>query len=396
MLNCVWSFGSLLVALSVPVLVSGCRSVESPRQKTSVQISLATNLLESARAEIAPDSHLSVYRLGIEPRGSQLVLTGDVDSVQARVQTLQRFKAAGIPLVDETVVLPASGLGDATWGVCNISTGAGREKPSHTAEMGTQLLMGEVVRIFKRVDDSYLSWYLVQSSDGYICWLPPENVVRCTREQADAWTSKPLLMVTQFEAQVRSEPRADSDPVCDLVLLDLVEKVGEAPGWLRIRLPDDREGYMEAGAAQDWRSWKASRKASAENIERSARQFVGRPYLWGANSPRGLDCSGFTKVVFALNGIDLMRNASQQARQGLEVSLGNDFADLKKGDLLFFGRRAQYGQPEKITHVGIYLGNKIFIHSADMVKISSLDPISPNGDAKHSSRLLHARRILSE
>jgi cell wall-associated NlpC family hydrolase len=97
-----------------------------------------------------------------------------------------------------------------------------------------------------------------------------------------------------------------------------------------------------------------------------------------------------------MNGIELNRNASEQVRQGAEVPLDPEFSKLKKGDLLFFGWARSYDGPEWITHVAIYLGNKSFIQSSEMVRISSLDPSAPNYDEHHSRALLYARRILKD
>jgi len=116
--------------------------------------------------------------------------------------------------------------------------------------------------------------------------------------------------------------------------------------------------------------------------------------LWGGNSPNGLDCSGFTKVVFCLNGIDLLRDSREQASQGVAVPLDGDLSQLKKGDLLFFGRRARGGGPQRVTHVGIYLGDKLFIHSSGRVQIASLDPASPIRDESRIRSLMWARRVL--
>ena len=109
-----------------------------------------------------------------------------------------------------------------------------------------------------------------------------------------------------------------------------------------------------------------------------------------------MDCSGLTKLTFFLNGIELHRNAAQQMVDGVDVPIDADLSELKKGDLLFFGRRAEGTTPEKITHVGIYLGDKLFIQSSETVHISSLDPDSPIRDAKQIRRLLHARRVLHQ
>src|SRR5208282_4306542 len=187
--------------------------------------------------------------------------------------------------------------------------------------------------------------------------------VRCTREEADAWQRGPLLVVTAFEGTILEQPREEAQPVSDVVPGDLVKKLGEEGEWLKVELPDQRAGFLPRKAAEDYLAWKQSRQPTADNIERTARRLIGRPYLWGGCSPKGLDCSGFAKLVFFLNGIDLKRNASHQVHQGVEVPLDDDLSQLRKGDLIFFGPRSRRGRPERITHVGIYLGNKLFIQS---------------------------------
>ena len=77
------------------------------------------------------------------------------------------------------------------------------------------------------------------------------------------------------------------------------------------------------------------------------------------------------------------------------MPLDADLSQLRKGDLLFFGRRARRGQPERVTHVGIYLGEKLFIQSSQRVRISSLDPQSPLREEYRIRSLLAARRVLN-
>lgn len=103
-----------------------------------------------------------------------------------------------------------------------------------------------------------------------------------------------------------------------------------------------------------------------------------------------------TRLAYFLNGVLLPRNASQQALVGLDIPVGKindeaDFSALKPGDLLFFAGGAN---PQKVTHVGMYIGGGRFIHSSGMVRISSLDPEA--GDYYGSKSLVKARRMLGE
>ena len=285
---------------------------------------------------------------------------------------------------------PAEELGDRVWGIACLSVASAREQPEHKAEMGTQVLMGNVVRVLK----GSRIWYYVEMADGYRAWVERGTIVRCTREQSEVWQHAPLHIVTALEGSILERPEMGAEPVSDVVMGDLVKRAGEAGDWLKVELPDGRAGFLPKKEAEEYGAWKQSRRPTPANIERTARTLLGRPYLWGANSPKGMDCSGFTKLVFYMNGIELKRNARDQAQQGVEAPLDRDLTQLRKGDLLCFGARAREGRPERVTHIGIYLGNKLFIQSSERVQINSLDPGSPIRDEHRSRSLVAARRIL--
>jgi cell wall-associated NlpC family hydrolase len=222
-------------------------------------------------------------------------------------------------------------------------------------------------------------------------------VVQCSAQTLAAWTNGPLLFITAYEDCIREKPQADAAPISDVVMGNLVKNSGTQGDWFKVELPDGRSGFIPAKSVANYSEWKRSRVATAETIEHTARMFLGRPYLWGGASAKGLDCSGFAKTVFFLNGIQLNRNASEQAWQGAPVSLDAEFTNLKKGDLLFFGfRGGRRGRGEMVTHVAIYLGDKQFIQSSQRVKVSSFDPASPLYDEHHARNLLFARHVLPE
>jgi cell wall-associated NlpC family hydrolase len=386
---------ALLVAAALAGMPCACAHLDSSGPKPESDRRLAIPLaIQSVQQKYAPDSRLAIFNVGVQHWGSELILTGEVDQAEARIETVQAVERTGSKVTDRIKVLPDEKLGDQVWGISCLSVASGRELPEHKAEMGTQVLMGNVVRVWKPSTNAVFRWYWTQSPDGYLSWLQTGTFVRCTREQVEAWNSSPLLIVTAFEDCIRERPDADAQPVSDVVVCDLVKKTGEEGDWYKVELPDQRTGFLPKKAAQDYAAWKQARHPAAENLERTARQFIGRPYLWGGNSPKGFDCSGFTKTVFFLNGVDLQRDSSKQAGQGVAVPLDAELSRLKKGDLLFFGRPARRGRPERVVHVGMYLGDKLFIHSSERVRISSLDSHSPLRDENRIRTLLRARRIL--
>lgn len=385
-----------LPALALACLPISCAHFDGAApQPEAEKSSPAGRAIQSVKDKYAPDSHLAIFNVGLQRQGRELVLTGDVDRVEARIEVVQAVERTGTRAKDQINVLPAERLGNEVWGLACLSVANARELPEHKAEMGTQVLMGQAVRVWKQSTNAVFPWFLVQAPDGYVAWMEGGAFVRCHHEKLDAWNRGPLLLVTAFEDRILEQPHADAPPVSDVVMCDRVRQTGEEGDWYHVALPDDRSGYLPKRAAANFAAWKQTRQATAQNIERTARSFLGRPYLWGGNSTKGFDCSGFTQQVFFLNGVDLLRNASAQARQGVAVPLDANLSGLRKGDLLFFGRRARRGEPDRVTHAGIYLGDKLFIQSSQRVRISSLDPQSPIRDEFHIRSLLGARRISS-
>ena len=127
---------------------------------------------------------------------------------------------------------------------------------------------------------------------------------------------------------------------------------------------------------------------------------MGIPYLWGGTSIKGMDCSGFTKTSYLLNGIVLPRDASQQALVGDKVdilendtlSISKALKNLKPGDHLFF---AADKRNRRVTHTAIYIGNGDFIQAAGLVRINSMISGSKNYDDFQSRTLVGARRVLT-
>ena len=168
--------------------------------------------------------------------------------------------------------------------------------------------------------------------------------------------------------------------------------------WTQIMLPSGKTGWVRSSQirqheeflsiAKEEGNSKTISDALMEDIIAEAFKLKGVPYLWGGMTPKGVDCSGLVRWSFLMNGILLPRNASQMIHCGDEVSL----SDMQRGDLVFFGTPASEGKPQRVTHVGIYIGDRHIIHSSHMVRVNSLDPSEPDY-YENAHRLIAARRL---
>jgi hypothetical protein len=176
---------------------------------------------------------------------------------------------------------------------------------------------------------------------------------------------------------------------------NILRSEGSTGRFTKIFFPDGRTGYVLSVKVSNYSEWLATRQPDAGHILATAHEMMGRPYLWGGASGKGMDCSGYTKTVFYLNGVQLPRDANQQAEVGEEVETDSTLKNLLPGDLLFFGRKATPEQKEKITHVAIYLGNGKIIHAANKVEIASLRRGEPDFVEHRLSSFVRSKRMLS-
>jgi len=267
-----------------------------------------------------------------------------------------------------------------------------RSKPSHSAELATQATLGTVLNVYKKDGD----WLYVQTPDKYLAWVDEGGVEWTDAQKASNWNQDTKIIYTQTYGRGYAGP-ADGDPiVTDLVAGNIlsVEKIADE-NYL-VRFPDGRNAYVRKGEAQLYKDWLVNLNATEDSLVATAQELMGVPYLWGGTSTKGVDCSGFTKTIYFLNGMVIPRDASQQVHTGISIDSTGNFDRLKKGDLLFFGRKATDSTKEKVTHVGMWTGNNEFIHSSGRVRVSSIDNTAINYDAFNLNRYLRTKRLFKQ
>ena len=289
-----------------------------------------------------------------------------------------------------------NGLAFAALSVINM-----REDPEYSAELGTQALMGTPVKVHYH-DNGY--WVNIETPDGYKAWVNEMAIVPIDQARLDTWKTTPRRIVTNYYTFFLDAPKPDANHVSDGVWGDIVEYVGTTGKYTEVDLPTGQRAFVPTADVTDLHAWVDSRQAvipadapqrdvekARQLILETARTFVGVPYLWAGTSIKGVDCSGFAKTVYFLNGYMLLRNASQQYKTGEPVDVSEGLDNLQPADLVFFGREATEEKPERITHVAIYMGDGKIIHSSQVVRINSLIEGEPD---YYSRKPIRACRIL--
>jgi len=351
----------------------------------------AEKAIVETRQQFAPDKRVALFKVEPGSRSGTLILRGETNLPEAKKSLLDKVSAQGVEFRDSIQVLPAANLEDQTYGVVTISVASIRSEPREAAELATQATLGTPLRIYKREG----LWCLVQTPDQYISWADVGAITWMKAGQYAVWQQSPKVIYLQPNGYSYTEASTASQIVSDLVGGAILRLVEEENNFLKVAYPDGREAFVAKTEAQPYPTWLSALKVNEESLIGTAKRMMGLPYLWGGTSFKAVDCSGFTKTIFFMNGMIIPRDASQQVHTGKLVDISQGFAQLRPGDLLFFGKATTDITPERVTHVGMWLGNNEFIHASSHVRISSVDAQALNYDAFNLNRLLRVKRILN-
>ena len=228
--------------------------------------------------------------------------------------------------------------------VCNVSVAPLRGENSHQSEMVSQLLYGESVEI-------------LETLGGF-------SKIRMDFDQYEGWVDS---------KQINTFDSGDSNSI---IITD---------NFISTELPEGKI-LLSAGSEVDVK-YLSHAQNTVSTISETALSFLNVPYLWSGRSYFGIDCSGFTQIVYKIHGCKLPRDAYQQAEIG---SVLDFIEESEPGDLAFFD-----DSEGKIVHVGIMLADQQIIHAYGKVRIDTLDSLGIfNKDLnRHTHKLRFVKRM---
>lgn len=348
---------------------------------------------ESIKEQYAPDNRVAIYDVEVDYyNNNKIIVSGETDSKIGYQKLLDSLKSLDIDFVNKIRVLPDTVIGSKMYAIGNNSVLNIRSEPKHSAELGTQGLLGMPLKVLDRNGD----FYRIQTPDGYISWVDKGGIYRMNKDEFDNWSNSKKIIYTNITGFVYKNNTTTNNIISDVALGGVLKYISENRNTYEVEYPDKRKGFVMKDEAKVLSEWLANTTETQESIEKTAKSMLGFPYLWGGTSSKGMDCSGFTKMTYLLSGFIIPRDASQQINAGEIVDVNLDFSDLQKGDLLFFGTKATVNKKQRVVHVGIWLGNDKmeFIHASGNVHISSMDENNALFDEMNKNRYLGSRRYL--
>lgn len=279
---------------------------------------------------------------------------------------------------DEAVTDPSE-WGYDELGIANVKECLNvREKPSTDSDIVGKMTAKNACEIEKVSK----GWAKITSGEvkGYVkaeYLLTGDAAVEAAQGEIETYAT-----VTTSTLRVRKKASTDAK-VLSLVAKgeDLSVLNQDTEGWVKVQV-DNEEGYVSADYVELGEKLPTAQKvtevkeeegvsASRVNLVSNALQYVGNPYKWGGTSlTNGVDCSGFTMMIYAQYGISLPHSSRAQPSYGTKI----DSSEAQPGDLFF------YGSGSSINHVAIYIGNGKIVHASnkkDGIKVSNAFYRSP-------------------
>ncbi len=217
-----------------------------------------------------------------------------------------------------------------------------RSGPSHKSEMLSQVLFGEKYKILEKSGH----WMKVETIfDKYQGWLDMDHI----QQSEDTDGAAGYVLNRSLPCFKKDKSRLVLEAGCEIYHADFKSKTFKAGSNIYFCGNEFSNSYI----------------TTTDTLTDTGQKFINSPYIWGGRIPSGIDCSGFTQLVYKIHGVPIPRDSKQQVETGEQV---NFIDETRPGDLVFFD-----DEQGRITHVGMIFSRGLVIHASGRVRIDTID-----------------------
>ena len=232
-------------------------------------------------------------------------------------------------------------------GICQVVVSPGRAEPADQSEIKAQLVFGDLAKIIEVRNN----WTHIEVEKyKYSCWVDTKHFYILDETEYNLIKNEKEVRVADITSSIRNKRNGELTHLVKGCLL---------PNYKNKTISFGNEEFDFLGNTNE------NYELTRDNVVKTSLEYLNSPYLWGGNSPYGIDCSGLTQMTYLLYGIQIPRDACDQAGFGETINL---FAEAQPGDMVFFDNTEGV-----VTHVGVLLPDNKIIHASGHCRIDKID-----------------------
>lgn len=317
--------------------------------------------------------------------GKKVILDGDVNAIEFKKGIEDILKQLGLTEILNLIkVLPEDSIPNTPYGFIKSSDAWMFRESDLKSEPLNQVLYGEAIKLLKISNDK--KFYLIQSPDAYIGWMQSEDIIPVSVDKYSEFQKKnnKAAFYSDSKINLKDNPETEIEIKANTTLI-ISDKVKGSEN-INLLLPDGKSAIVHGKLVKQINPDIEKQRTFLKSL---AEELMHSKYKWGGITKDGIDCSGFTQYLYKRVGINLPRDADEQASVGKIVAYNDSIEGLIPGDLIFFITRNG-----RIGHVAISLGGYDFVHaSSPEVHYGSFDPKSELFDEKYRKIFFFAKRV---